>query len=179
MHDDFYQMYLEELEQIRNLEREEEEKLLFRLSQGDMSVRDRLIEGNLKTVLEYAKEYENQGVVMNDLVQEANMALTFAVGGFDGGDFQTYLEDEVRKALESVVAEQKQEAEIEEEMLARVNVLQQVSSMMAKELGREATVDELAEKMKMTPDEIKGIMKIALDAVNVSQAEHLKMDDEE
>ena len=57
--------------------------------------------------------------------------------------------------------EQRSEAEIEETMAARVNVLQTVSQVMAKELGREATVEELAEKMKMTPDEIKDIMKLA------------------
>ena len=64
--------------------------------------------------------------------------------------------------------EQRSEAEIEETMAARVNVLQTVSQVMAKELGREATVEELAEKMKMTPDEIKDIMKLALDALTVN-----------
>lgn len=109
------------------------------------------------------------------------MALTAAVRGFSGGDFQKFLEQEVRKALEAALKEQKMEQNIEEEITARVNVLQQVSSVLAKELGREATVKELAEKMKMTEDEIKDIMKITLDAVNVSQAAHLDLgpDDEE
>ena len=53
-------------------------------------------------------------------------------------------------------------------MAARVNVLQTVSQVMAKELGREATVTELAEKMKMTEDEVKDIMKLALDAITVN-----------
>lgn len=53
-------------------------------------------------------------------------------------------------------------------MAARVNVLQTVSQVMAKELGREATVAELAEKMKMTEDEVKDIMKLALDAITVN-----------
>ena len=53
-------------------------------------------------------------------------------------------------------------------MLARVNVLQTVSQRMAEELGREATVEELAEKMKMTVEEIKAIMKLTLDAMSVS-----------
>ena len=178
MHDDFYQMYLEEVEQIESLEREEEERLLLRLCEGDETAKERLIEGNLKNVLTYVKEYDNQGVILNDLVQEANMALMLAVGSFSGGDFQAFLEGEVRKALEAAVEEQKQEQNVEEEITARVNVLQQVSSVLAKELGREATVAELAEKMKMTENEIKGIMKITLDAVNVSQAEHLDLDGE-
>ena len=60
------------------------------------------------------------------------------------------------------------EDDIKENVAARVNVLQTVSQMMAKELGREATVAELAEKMKMTEDEIRDIMKQALDALTVS-----------
>ena len=175
MENDFYQMYLEELDQIDELEKEEEEKLLALLFNGDLSVRERLIEGNLKRALAYAKEYEDQGIGLNDLIQEASMALTAAVGGFSGGDFQKFLEQEVRKALEAALKEQKMEQNIEEEITARANVLQQVSSVLAKELGREATVKELAEKMKMTEDEIKDIMKITLDAVNVSQAEHLDL----
>ncbi|MEY8336716.1 sigma-70 domain-containing protein [Lachnospiraceae bacterium 62-35] len=170
MHDDFYQMYLEELEEIAVLEPAEEEACLKRLAEGDSSVKKRLIEGNLKKVLAYAREYEGQGVVMNDLVQEANMALMMAVEGFSGGDFYGRLEEMVRKALEYAVEEQRQEKNVQEELTARVNVLQQISSLMAKELGREATLKELAEKMKMTEEEIKDIMKTTLDAVHVSQA---------
>lgn len=59
------------------------------------------------------------------------------------------------------------EASIEENMAARVNVLQTVSQILAKELGREATVEELAAKMKMTENEIRDIMKLALDALTV------------
>lgn len=173
MENDFYQMYLEELDQIKELEREEEERLLLMLLQGDSQARERLIEGNLKKALQFAKEYDSQGVLFNDLVQEANMALTAAVCGFTGGNFQEILEKEVRKALEAAIEEQKAEQNVEEEVTARVNVLQQVSSIMAKELGREATLKELAEKMKMTEEEIKDIMKITLDAVNVSQADRL------
>lgn len=68
------------------------------------------------------------------------------------------------------------EAEIEENVAARVNVLQEVSRVMAKELGREATVEELAAKMKMTEDEIRDIMKVTLDAVNVGTAMRMNLD---
>lgn len=170
MHDDFYQMYLEELEEIEGLEPEEEEACLKKLAGGDEWGKKRLIEGNLKTVLAYAREYEDRGVIMNDLVQEANMALMLAVEGFSGGDFQRQLEEAVRRALEHAVEEQRLEKNVQEELTARVNVLQQISSLMAKELGREATLEELAEKMKMTEEEIKDIMKMTLDAVHISQA---------
>ena len=65
--------------------------------------------------------------------------------------------------------EQKSEADIEEEMLARVNVLQEVSKTMAEQLGREATLAELAERMKMTEDEVREIMKVTMDALSMSE----------
>ena len=80
MYDDFYQMYLEELEAVAEAGPEEELSLLERLAAGDVSARERLIEGNLKRVLEYAKEYDGRGLPMGDLVQEGNMALTALAG---------------------------------------------------------------------------------------------------
>ena len=65
--------------------------------------------------------------------------------------------------------EQKAESDIEEEMLARVNVLQEVSKAMAEELGREATLAELAERMRMSEDEIREIMKVTMDALSMSE----------
>ena len=175
MHDDFYQMYLEELEALTEVGAEEEKNLLARLYGGDGDAGKRLIEGNLKKVLALAKEYDGKGLPMNDLVQEANMALTALVMELGDGEnpemeFEELLEKRVRESLQAAVDEQQRESEIEENVTARVNVLQEVSRVMAGELGREATVDELAQKMKMTADEIRDIMKITLDAVHVETA---------
>ena len=175
MHDDFYQMYLEELEALTEVGAEEEKNLLARLYGGDGDAGKRLIEGNLKKALALAKEYDGKGLPMNDLVQEANMALTALVMELGDGEspemeFEELLEKRVRESLQAAVDEQQRESEIEENVTARVNVLQEVSRVMAGELGREATVDELARKMKMTADEIRDIMKITLDAVHVETA---------
>ena len=191
MHEDFYQMYLEELEGVAEAGPEEELALLERLAAGEAEAAGRLIEGNLKRVLAYAREYEGKGRPMNDLVQEANMALTAlaaewarlaAEGTASAGEkterenFQELLRRRVQESIEAALEEQKREAEIEENVAARVNVLQEVSRVMAAELGREATVDELAEKMKMTAEEIRDIMKVALDAVNVETAAKMNLD---
>ena len=175
MHDDFYQMYLEELEALTEVGAEEEKNLLARLYGGDGDAGKRLIEGNLKKALALAKEYDGKGLPMNDLVQEANMALTALVMELGDGEnpemeFEELLEKRVRESLQAAVDEQQRESEIEENVTARVNVLQEVSRVMAGELGREATVDELARKMKMTADEIRDIMKITLDPVHVETA---------
>ena len=176
MYDDFYQMYLEELEAVAEAGPEEELSLLERLAAGDVSARERLIEGNLQRVLEYAKEYDGRGLPMGDLVQEGNMALTALAMEYESGAFQELLRERVRACIEAALEEQRMEAEIEENVAARVNVLQEVSRVMVKELGREATVEELAAKMKMTEDEIRDIMKVTLDAVNVGTAMRMNLD---
>ena len=103
-----------------------------------------------------------------DLVQEANMALFLFAGEYEGGDFDAQMEKRVRAAIEDALQIQNRETKIEEEMAARVNVLKDISASMARELGREATLAELAERMKMSEDEIRDIMKLTMDAMKVS-----------
>lgn len=88
--------------------------------------------------------------------------------GFEGS-FEKLLESRIRVRMEEIINDQKKETDIEEEMLARVNVLQEVSKSMAEELGREAKLSELAERMKMTEDEVREIMKVTMDALSMSK----------
>ena len=172
MHDNFYQMYLEEMGEITPCTGEEQLKLISDLREGNQEVKKRLIEGNLRSALEYAKEYDGKGVLLSDLVQEANMALLMAVeeyakaGGENG--FDSYVAEKIKKALELAVEEEASADQTGEELAARVNVLQQIAQTLAAEFGREATVEELADKMKMSVDEIREIMKMALDAVSLN-----------
>ncbi len=172
MHDDFYQMYLEEMEHIPPCTRIEQEGLLKEAAEGSKEAKKRIVEGNLRTALEYAREYDGRGVLMTDLVQEANMALMMAVEEYVqeevGQEFDTFKSQRIREALAAAVEEQQSAKQTGEELTARVNVLQQISQLLAKELGREATVEELADKMKMTVEEISGIMKIAMDAMSMN-----------
>ncbi len=106
---------------------------------------------------------------MADLIQEASMELMMlADEGFEGS-FEKLLESRIRVRMEEIINDQKKETDIEEEMLARVNVLQEVSKSMAEELGREAKLSELAERMKMTEDEVREIMKVTMDALSMSK----------
>lgn len=205
MHDDIYQMYLEEIGGLSACTPQEEQELLARIRGGEESARARLLEGTLGFITELARGYQDRGLPLLDLVQEANLALMMAVneaavgmeleagGGAAAGmmpegtdsaaagmapdpaegtqaltPFRALVKAQVTQALEAALEEQKVSEQVGEELLARVNVLQEVSRRMAEELGREATVAELAEKMKMTEDEIKDIMKLTLDAMSVS-----------
>ena len=167
--DSFENVYLEELAAIEPCSEEETRQLIAKIRNGEAKARERLIGGNLKKALFFVQDYINQGVPLSDLIQEASMELMLlADEGFEDS-FETLLESRIRVRLEEVVKEQKSEMDIEEEMLARVNVLQEVSKTMAEQLGREATLAELAERMKMTEDEVREIMKVTMDALSMSE----------
>lgn len=167
--EDIYRVYMEEIAAIPPCSEEENEKLLGEIRSGNRAARERLIEGNLKNALFFVQDYINKGVPMADLIQEASMELMMlADEGFEGS-FEKLLESRIRVRMEEIINDQKKETDIEEEMLARVNVLQEVSKSMAEELGREAKLSELAERMKMTEDEVREIMKVTMDALSMSK----------
>ena len=167
--EDIYRVYMEEIAAIPPCSEAENAKLLGEIRNGNKAARERLIEGNLKNALFFVQDYINKGVPMADLIQEASMELMMlADEGFEGS-FEKLLESRIRVRMEEIINYQKKEADIEEEMLARVNVLQEVSKSMAEELGREAKLSELAERMKMTEDEVREIMKVTMDALSMSK----------
>lgn len=168
--EDIYRVYMEELAAITPCTDEENRVLLGRIKVGDGSARERLIEGNLKKALLHVQKYINRGVPMADLIQEASMELMMlADEGFEES-FDKLLESRISVRLEEVIAEQKTETDIEEEMLARVNVLQDISRELAERFGREPKLEELAEFMKMTEEEVREIMKVTMDALSLSEA---------
>lgn len=167
--EDIYKVYMDEVAAIVPCTEEENLRLLSGIKEGKAGARERLIEGNLKKALLYIQDYLNKGVPMADLIQEASMELMMlADEGFEGS-FEKLLESRIRVRMEEVIGENKEQTDIEEEMLARVNVLQEVSKAMAEELGREANLKELAERMLMTEDEVREIMKVTMDALNMSE----------
>lgn len=167
--EDIYRVYMEEIAAIPPCSEAENAKLLGETRNGNKAARERLIEGNLKNALFFVQDYINKGVPMADLIQEASLELMMlADEGFEGS-FEKLLESRIRVRMEEIINDQKKEADIEEEMLARVNVLQEVSKSMAEELGREAKLSELAERMKMTEDEVREIMKVTMDALSMSK----------
>lgn len=168
MNEEYYQMYLEELRQIKPCSDDERQILLGRALKGEESAKKRLIEGHLIFALALAKDFRDKGLSMSDLVQEANLALTLAVGEYQEGDFLAQAKEKISASLQEALKCQQQENQVEEAMAERVNRLQEVSARMAQELGREATVEELAQRMEMSSEEIREIMKLAVDALSVT-----------
>ncbi len=168
--EDIYRVYMEELAAIPPCTAAENEELLGKVKAGVSGARERLIEGNLRNALMYVQSYINRGVPMADLIQEASMELMMLVDDAFEGSFEKLLESRIRVRMEEVISEQTSASNIEEEVLARVNVLQEVSKELAERFGREPKLEELAEYMKMTEDEVREIMKVTMDALSLSEA---------
>jgi DNA-directed RNA polymerase, sigma subunit (sigma70/sigma32) len=170
-YDSYYEQYLEELEGIEDISKNEREELLSLFINGNNEVLVKIIESKLKIVLEIVKSYENLGIAIGDLVQEGNMALTIAVMEYNSGDFDTYIDEKINEVLKTMIDEQRCETEKTEEFIAKVNVLQKVTEVLAKELEKEPSVEELADKMKMSVDEINELIGISIKAMTVPTAE--------
>lgn len=165
-----YQMYLEELKTIETISEAELAVLLDSLRRGDRSVRNRLAEGHLKRVVELAKEYAGRGVLMADLVQEGNMALLMAMESFEEGDFGVYITREICSAMDLIIAEQTGQNDTGSYLAAQANAMMKATEELVEELGREATLSEVAKKMNLSEDMTRDIMKISMDALSVVEA---------
>ena len=167
--EDLYQIYMEELIVIKDLEDDEIDALFIKKNNGDPAARERLIEGNLKKVLFYVKDFVNQGVPMSDLIQEASVELMMLVDEAENRGFLELLESRVCHRLQEVVEEQKADTDFNEEYAERVNVLEEVASKLAEELGHQATEEEIANRMNLPLDEVKDLMKVSMDALGINQ----------
>lgn len=165
-------MYEEDLREISPLSAKEQESLLRAVREGNETAKNQLIEAHLYSVVEMAKAYQNQGVLLADLIQEGNIGLIRAIASYkesNTGDFESYMRKEIEDAMRSAIGEQKETAKTAEKLAKHANRLSEVAKLLAEKLEREATLEELAEGMHMTVEEIKEIMKLSLDAISVNQ----------
>lgn len=174
---EYMTLYLEQLKQISACSEEEIENLAPKAAEGDKAARDRLIEGNLAFAVELTKGYINQGLAEADLIAEANVALTMAVNGYRKGDFKNYIQREICYGLEEALEIQMESNQVAEKMADSINQMNDVTSLLAERYGREATIQETAEAMQMSEEEVQILMKVALNAINKNTTD--KMPEEE
>lgn len=164
---EYDQMYLDEMRQMPRLSKEETAKLLSQLP--DKGAQERLINGNLGYVAEIAQEYVSENIDVLDLVQEGSMAIMLLVKYYREGDFDAMRERAVRTAMKAWCDNQGESDQIKQKMADYINVLNKVTTVMAKELGREATIEEIAAKMQLSEDEVRVLMKEAVNAVTIDK----------
>jgi RNA polymerase primary sigma factor len=169
---DSVKMYLKEIGRVDLLKPEEEVEIAKKIIQGDMEAKNRLINANLRLVVNLAKHYVGRGMLFLDLIQEGNMGLIKAVEKFDytkGFKFSTYATWWIRQAITRAIADQARTIRIPVHMVETINKMTRVQRQLVQELGREPTAEEISKKLDglMTPERIREIQRIALEPVSL------------
>ena len=166
-------MYMEELSSLETISEQEKTPLFLGVRNGDEEAKKRLFEGYLPVVVELANKYKGKGMLIEDLIQEGNLGLFEAlekVGEISNiDDADTFIVESIRQAMVEVVDEEIGENDWEETVLAKTGLISEAAKYLAEDMGRVATVKELAEFTKLTEEEITDILQLSLDAVEVGK----------
>ena len=168
--EDPVRMYLKEIGKVPLLSADEEIELAQRMEVGDEDAKKRLAEANLRLVVSIAKRYVGRGMLFLDLIQEGNLGLIKAVEKFDyrkGYKFSTYATWWIRQAITRAIADQARTIRIPVHMVETINKLIRVSRQLLQELGREPTPEEIADKMDMSVERVREILKISQEPVSL------------
>ena len=168
--DDPVRMYLKEIGKVPLLDADREVYLAERMAGGDDKAKNELVEANLRLVVSIAKRYVGKGMFFLDLIQEGNLGLMKAVEKFDytkGYKFSTYATWWIRQSITRAIADQARTIRIPVHMVETIHKVSRCQRQLLQELGHEATADEIAERLGMTPERVRDIMKIAQDPVSL------------
>ena len=168
--EDPVRMYLKEIGKVPLLSADEEVELAKRMAEGDEDAKKRLAEANLRLVVSIAKRYVGRGMLFLDLIQEGNLGLIKAVEKFDyekGYKFSTYATWWIRQAITRAIADQARTIRIPVHMVETINKLIRESRQLLQELGREPLPEEIAERMGISVERVREILKISQEPVSL------------
>jgi RNA polymerase primary sigma factor len=163
--------YLQEIGKVELISPEEEVKLAVRIKQGDQKALDKLTKANLRFVVSVAKQYQNQGLSLPDLINEGNLGLIKAAQRFDetrGFKFISYAVWWIRQSILQALAEQSRIVRLPLNKVGLTNRIQKAYSQLEQEFEREPSAEELAELLELEIEEVTSTLGIA--------ARHVSMD---
>ena len=168
--DDPVKVYLKDIGRVPLLSPDEEVELAKRIGDGDAAAKKRLTEANLRLVVSIAKRYVGRGMHFLDLIQEGNVGLIKAVEKFDhtkGIKFSTYATWWIRQAITRAIADQARTIRIPVHMVETINRLKKIQSQLLHENGHEPSEELIAEKMELSVERVREIMRVAQEPVSM------------
>ncbi len=160
---DVLTQYLGRVRGGKLLDADEEKDLSRRARGGDARARRKLIESNLRLVISIAKKYRGRGVLFEDLIQEGNAGLIRAVEKFDpemGNRFSTYATWWIRQAITRAVADHARTVRLPAHVVDAIYRMRRAENTLSIELGREATEEELVERLGVKPEEARRLREV-------------------
>jgi RNA polymerase primary sigma factor len=156
--------YLQEIGRVELITPEEEVQLAIRIKQGDQKALDRLVAANLRFVVSVAKQYQNQGLTLSDLINEGNLGLIRAAQRFDetrGFKFISYAVWWIRQSILQALAEQSRIVRLPLNKVGLTNKISKAFSQLEQEYEREPTPEELADILEMETEEVAASLNIS------------------
>ncbi|MDD4350668.1 MAG: RNA polymerase sigma factor RpoD [Clostridia bacterium] len=165
-------MYLKDIGKVPLLSSDEEKELARLLTEENSEyARERLCESNLRLVVSIAKKYQNKyNMQFLDLIQEGNIGLMKAVEKFDytkGFRFSTYATWWIRQSITRAISDQARTIRVPVHMVETIYKQNRVSRQLLQELGRDPTIDEIAERMGVTVEKVMEVQRIAIDPISL------------
>ena len=168
--------YLQEIGRVELITAEEEVKLAQAIKKGDQKALEKLTKANLRFVVSVAKQYQNQGLTLGDLINEGNLGLIKAAQRFDetrGFKFISYAVWWIRQSILQALAEQSRIVRLPLNKIGSINKINKAFSKLEQEFEREPSADELSQVLELTADDIKESMRtsgrhVSMDAPLVS-----------
>lgn len=164
--------YLEEIGGYSPLPPEEEVELARKIRKSDSQALDKLVKANLRFVISVAKEYQGQGLPLQDLISEGNLGLIKAAQRFDetrGFKFISYAVWWIRQSILQALAEQSRVVRLPLNRVGAINKVGRALEELEKKFGREPSMEEIADKMELSAFEVADVMK--------TSARHLSLDE--
>jgi len=160
---DAIKLYLKEIRAANLLSFEEEQDLAHRIAKGDDEARAKMIEANLRLVVNIGKRYISRGLPFSDIIEEGNIGLIKAVEKFKpekGFRFSTYASWWIKQSIERALVNQTRTIRLPVHISEEINSFVKVVRRLVQALNREPTVEEIASEMNYNPEQVKDIMQL-------------------